>query len=292
MNVLQFDDFAKYIDETNHIAKIHAASSYTDDVIERFYKPVALSGDSAPFPTLEHKFRFRPGEVTIWSGFNGHGKSLLLGQVMMHMISHNLKRVCLASMEMKPVTTLSRMARQFLGDPQPGKDDLKQYFDLIGPYCWIYDHQGVVVSKELVAAMKYAARDLKVDHFVVDSLMKCGIAEDDFNRQKSFVDELCSIGRDTNMHIHLVCHSRKGQDESKVPGKMDIRGSGTITDQVDNVVTVWRDKNLNRPQGEDALMIIDKQRNGEWEGQLSLRFNPDGQSFEETFGGHQPFNRG
>lgn len=292
MNVLQFDDFAKYIDETNHIAKIHAASSYTDDVIERFYKPVALSGDSAPFPSLEHKFRFRPGEVTIWSGFNGHGKSLLLGQVMMHMISHNLKRVCLASMEMKPVTTLSRMARQFLGDPQPGKDDLKQYFDLIGPYCWIYDHQGVVVSKELVAAMKYAARDLKVDHFVVDSLMKCGIAEDDFNRQKSFVDELCSIGRDTNMHIHLVCHSRKGQDESKVPGKMDIRGSGTITDQVDNVVTVWRDKNLNRPQGEDALMIIDKQRNGEWEGQLSLRFNPDGQSFEETFGGHQPFNRG
>jgi len=289
MNVLDFDEFAKYIDETNHIAKLHTADSYTDDVIERFYKPIAQSGDSLPFASMEHKFRFRPGEVTIWSGFNGHGKSLLLGQVMMHMISHHLKRVCLASMEMKPVTTLSRMARQFLHNPQPKKDELKEYFELIGPYCWLYDHQGVVVSKELVAAMKYAARDLKVDHFVVDSLMKCGIPEDDFNRQKSFVDELCSIGRDTNMHIHLVCHSRKGQDESKVPGKMDIRGSGTITDQVDNVITVWRNKDMNRPQGEDALMIIDKQRNGEWEGQLMMRYLPDGQSYAETFSGHGTF---
>ena len=289
MNVLSYDDFAKYIDETNHIAKLHSADSYKEDVVERFYKPVALSGDSLPFKSMEHKFRFRPGEVTIWAGFNGHGESLLLGQVMMHMISHNLKRVCLASMEMKPVTTLARMARQFLHNPQPTKDEIREYFDLIGPYCWLYDHQGVVVSKELVAAMKYAAKDLKVDHFVVDSLMKCGIAEDDFNRQKSFVDELCSIGRDTNMHIHLVCHSRKGQDEAKVPGKMDIRGSGTITDQVDNVVTVWRNKDMNRPQGEDALMIVDKQRNGEWEGQVMLSFSPDGQSFAEAFNGHGSF---
>lgn len=291
MNILNFDDFSKYIDETTHIAKLHSADSYQEEVAERFYKPIALSGDSMPFQTLENRFRFRPGEVTVWAGFNGHGKSLLLGQAMMHMISAHQKRVCLASMEMKPSTTLMRMARQFFTNPQPSREDLKEYFDIIGPYCWLYDHQGVVVSKELIAAMKYAARDLKVDHFVVDSLMKCGIAEDDFNRQKSFVDELCAVGRETNMHIHLVCHSRKGQDEAKIPGKMDIRGSGTITDQVDNVITVWRNKDLNRPQGEDAMLIVDKQRNGEWEGQMMLRFVPDGQSFED-FNAYQPFKRG
>ncbi len=289
VQTLDYDDFAKYLDETNHIAKLHSADSYKEDVLDRFYKPIALTGDSMPFHSMEHKFRFRPGEVTIWAGYNGHGKSLLLGQVMMHMIAHHQKRICLASMEMKPMTTLARMARQYFGSALPSREELCEYFDIIGPYCWLYDHQGVVVSKELVAAMKYAAKDLKVDHFVVDSLMKCGINEDDFNRQKSFVDELCSIGRDTNMHIHLVCHSRKGQDEARVPGKMDIRGSGTITDQVDNVITVWRNKDMNRPEGEDALVIVDKQRNGEWEGQLPLRFMPDGQSFEETFRGRAPF---
>ena len=68
--------------------------------------------------------------------------------------------------------------------------------------------------------------------------------------------------------LHLVAHARKGQDESKAPRKMDVKGSGNIVNQADNVFSVWR----NKPKEEadcppetdpDAILYVDKQRNGE-----------------------------
>lgn len=280
-NLLDPKEFEKYLDDTSHVAKLVPADAFADKVAGRFYEPISERGDTLPFSCLGHHFRFRPGEVTIWAGYNGHGKSLLLGQAMMHMIAGHAKKVCVASMEMKPETTLQRIARQFFNAPCPSREDLASFFDLLGGHFWLYDHQGVVRAAELIAAMKYCAHDLGINHFVIDSLMKCGMGEDDYNGQKSFVDQLCSIGRDSNMHIHLVAHSKKAADESKIPGKMDIRGSGTITDQVDNVITVWRNKDDKRPMGEDAVIRIDKQRNGEWEGSTLLSYDQTGQSFKQ-----------
>lgn len=288
MNTLPYTlnpkSFKKYLDETAHIAKLVEADAFAEEVATQFYTPPEAQGETLPFAKLSHRFRLRPGEVTIWAGFNGHGKSLLLGQAMMHLIGNHARKVCVASMEMRPVTTLQRIARQFFNSPQPSLEELDEFFTLISEHFWLYDHQGVVQARELIAAMKYCARDLGINHFVIDSLMKCGMGEDDYNRQKDFVDQLCSIGRDSNMHIHLVAHSRKAGDETKVPGKMDIKGSGSITDQVDNVITVWRNKDERRPMGEDAVLKIDKQRNGEWEGCLMLTYNQTGQSFTQ-FGG-------
>jgi hypothetical protein len=111
----------------------------------------------------------------------------------------------------------------------------------------------------------------------------------DYTAQKHFIDQICSIARDTGMHVHLVAHSKKKADEFSPPGKMDVKGSGSITDQVDNVITVWRNKKKEQEaeQGRftsdpDALMICDKQRNGEWEGKVALWFNKESFAFHES----------
>ena len=72
--------------------------------------------------------------------------------------------------------------------------------------------------------------------------MKCVSGEDDYNAQKNFVDALCSVARDLNIHIHLVHHIRKLSSEAQLPDKTDVKGSGSITDQVDNLLMVWRNK--------------------------------------------------
>ena len=282
-NLLNPEDFKKYLNDNSHIAKLQPTSDFADAVRELFYNPQLMAGDQMKFEYLRNKLGFRAGEVTIWAGFNGHGKSMLLGQVMMQMIELYARKVCFASMEMKPETTIQRIARQYLGDQTPKKDELDEFLTLIDEHCWFFNVQGVADAKELIAAMNYAARDVGINHFVIDSLMKCGLGEDDFNGQKAFVDRLCTVARDTGLHIHLVCHSRKGKDELTPPGKMDIRGSGTITDQADNVITVWRNKDPNRPQGEDGLMMIDKQRNGEWEGMMPLRFCQTSHSYYQSY---------
>jgi twinkle protein len=104
--------------------------------------------------------------------------------------------------------------------------------------------------------------------------MKCVKGEDDFNGQKNFVDDLCAIAKDCDVHIHLVHHLRKPSKESEMPDKHDTKGSGSITDQVDNVMMVWRNKpkeEMGRAKGShstkqtepDCYLLCRKQRNYE-----------------------------
>ena len=93
----------------------------------------------------------------------------------------------------------------------------------------------------------------------------------------------------------LVVHPRKGVDESRVPGKLDIKGTGAVSDLADNCFCIWRNKakeeeiqkSLNKgmqPSDEwlgkyDCLWICDKQRNGDWEGVVSLCFDKESYQF-------------
>jgi twinkle protein len=130
---------------------------------------------------------------------------------------------------------------------------------------------------------RYCAKELGITHVFIDNLMKCVAGEDDYNGQKAFVDELCAIARDNNIHIHLVHHIKKPDRDDALPSKYDFKGTGAITDQPDNVIAVWRNKTKERNRqakkmvsdaDPDAKLIVDKQRNGEgWEGHIGLWFD-------------------
>ena len=68
---------------------------------------------------------------------------------------------------------------------------------------------------------------------------------DDLTGQKDFVDALCTIAQDTGLHIHLVCHMRKGENEDAARLKFDIKGAGEITDLVDNIL-IWKNMRASR----------------------------------------------
>lgn len=272
-------DFESYI-ESEEKAKVKSAADFVDDVISRFHSPEVHNGLTLPWVKTHDLIRMRPAEVTLWPGINGHGKSMVVGQVMMHLMALE-QAVCIASFEMKPVATLARMCRQSLGAETPAVEYIRRFHNWTDGKLWMYDQQGTVQSSRMVGLIHYAAKELGVKQFVIDSLMKCGINEDDYNGQKRFLDQLCAAAKDTGCHIHLIAHSRKGQDELTAPNKMDVKGSGSITDQVDNVITVWRNKRkeqaiaANKPIEDqpDALLIVDKQRHGEWEGRIGLYFD-------------------
>lgn len=279
-------DFSEYMDETDTAHRVRSSGDYAQQVVDYFHGPEGNKGASLPWKVASGKIGFRPGETTLWGGFNGSGKSMVLGQACVN-FCRNGQRVVIASMEMRPMLTLARMCRQEYGRTPP-VSAISQFHAWTDPVMWLYDQLGAVRQDKMLAVLRYCADQLKADHFVIDSLMKCGIGEDDYNAQKHFIDQLCTIGRDSGMHIHLVAHSRKQKDEMSAPGKMDIKGTGTMTDQVDNVVTVWRNKKQEEEARKgiigtdpDCLLICDKQRNGEWEGKIGLFFNPDTFSFSD-----------
>ena len=137
--------------------------------------------------------RFGKGEVSLWIGINGHGKSRLLSQVMLSLCAQGYK-VCNASFEMKPAATLQRMARMFCGmnpfspefQGEAGVKALEDLFDDFGDWTdgrlWLYDQQGTVNPKTVIAVIRYCARELGVTHFVVDNLIKCVRSDEDYER--------------------------------------------------------------------------------------------------------------
>lgn len=294
-------DFSFYEQETEAKQNVRAASAYVQALIDRVNAPQREKRRYLPWGKTHRLLQFREGEVTVWGGPNGSGKSLVTGQVAVSLCAQG-ERVGLASFEMKPVKTMARMGRQWtlqnlddeelLRDPAERRAALElyeQFRDWTDNKLWLYDQQGTVHWKQVCAVARYCAKELGITQFFVDNLAKCVKGEDDYDGQKSFVDELCSIARDNSIHVHLVHHVKKPPTDDHKPGKYDFKGSGSITDQPDNVIAVWRNKAKERARGSeralmdskpDSMLIVDKQRNGDgWEGNIGLWYRPQSQQF-------------
>lgn len=280
-------DWDKYLAGPAEAAYVRSAGSWFDPVVDRFANGYRLTGAKLPWLNVRDLLRVRPGEMTIWAGINGHGKTLLTSQVMLGLMLQG-EKVCIASLEMTPTATLYRMTRQALGLNKATPDAVKRFIAWADERLWIYDQQSKIQPERMLALARYCRQELGLQHLVIDSLMKCGISADDYNAQKAFVDSLCIIARDTGLHIHLVAHSRKSSSEDRAIGKFDIKGASEITDLVDNVFTLWRDKPKEdaRARGEsvefdrpDAILSCDKSRHGEWEGKIGLWYSPGTMQF-------------
>jgi len=263
-------------------------SELIDKVKVRFSTGTVVTGDRLPWSKTHSFVGLRPGEVSLWAGINGHGKSSLLCQVCAWNL--RFKKWLIASMEMLPERTMEKITQQTAGC-MPSNDYIESFGHWSDDRLWIYDQTESVKTERLLAMIYYAATELKIQHIVIDSLMKCGIRKDDLNSQVAFVDHLCWAAKATGVHVHLVHHIRKGENESRIPGKFDVRGAGEITDLVDNVFIAHRNKikesSLRRGQHvdidePDCRLIVDKQRHGEWEGIFNLWFHNSSKQFVPT----------
>ncbi len=276
--------------QTQDPKELKSAGLFVEEVIEKFYPSGDIEpGYSLPWSKADGKILFRPSELSVWTGITGHGKSQCLGHIMLDCMKQGAK-VCIASFELKPKTLLYRLTRQAAALRNPTKEYIRAIHTWYESCLWIFDLVGTTKTKDILEIFKYARQRYGVDVFVIDSLMKCGIADDDHDGNKRFVDQLCDFKNQYNCHIHLVAHSKKGEGEKMPPGIMDVKGTGTIVNLTDNCFSIWRNKSKeeemrkylnqnNAPQSlleqADCFLRCDKQRNGEWDGAISLWFDKD-----------------
>lgn len=285
MNLIQdgqkMDDY--FAEQQVDAAKIRPASEWTEEVIDRFHgQGSEVNWTPTGFSKMAGSFDLRPGELTVWAGINKHGKTTFLSNIMLNVMEQG-ERVCVASMEMKPAETMAKMTRQAAGTGNPSIDFIRSFHRWTDDRLWVYDHIGRVEAKRMLALALYVRKEMGLNHLVIDSLMKCGIGVEDFTAQKDFVDGLSTLARDTGLHIHLVCHMRKGETEKTPPDKFAVKGAGEISDMPDNIVIVW--KNLRKEEGSsdpDSYVRIAGQRHHPWEGSFAFWFHKESQQFLES----------
>lgn len=231
---------------------------------------------------------WRDGELTVWSGRNGSGKSTILNQVFIGLAAQDV-RTCIYSGEMPPERYLRWAVIQHLQNSSPPPERVHDSLYWMDKHVYILNITAIIAPDKLLADFEYAARRYAVKHFIVDSLMKISFkAQDEYHQQQEFVSKLCNFVQKFHCHIHLVAHPRKTDSDEDETGKVDIKGSSHITDLCSNVIVLHRVSEKKKAALKktgvipaDMKLYIKKNREFGVEGSVNMIFNEETKSFTE-----------
>lgn len=198
-------------------------------------------------------FRFRYGELTVWTGYNKHGKSEVLNHCTVDLCWQGDKAL-ICSLEVSAAETYRKLIRMSQARRNVCAADEREEFrerclKPLADKVWVYDSVGTAQLEDVLAVMLYAYQRFGCRQFVLDSLMRFqeldGEGQEIWNEQRNFMNRLLDFARIYNVHIHLVAHSKKPdgrRGEANIPRRYDVMGSSYVTNLAFNVIVVWRNR--------------------------------------------------
>ena len=223
--------------------ELRNVGEFEDDVWNEYSR--IDDGMTLPWKKTHDLIKLREGEVSIWAGVNGHGKSAVVSHIAGWLACRGVK-TCVASMEFRTSLWLMKMNRQISGSPDVTEAFCRHINQTLAQHMYAFDVAGASKASRIMEVFAYARRRYQIELFVIDNLTKCGFADDDYPGQKKFVEELTDFARTTGTHVMVVAHMKKGETEDKPAGKFNVKGSGGITDMADTLVEIWRNKPRER----------------------------------------------
>lgn len=240
------------------------------------------------------------GQLSIWTGTSGSGKSTFLGQELVYAIKQGYS-VMAYSGELPAALFRHWIELQAAGpkdveqsiNTETGFTTYKPTFEIqkqirtwYAPYFYLLDSFGDVTSANMLEVFEYAARRHGCQVFLVDNLMTTSFsgAKDDFYRKQSeFIGQLIDFANRHSVHVHLVAHPRK-QDGRLT--KNDVGGSGDITSRAHKVFAIHKltGEEIAEHQCAAFLTILKDRMTGVENHDIKLQFEPNSKRFwrEET----------
>ena len=201
---------------------------------------------------------FSPGELSVWTGKRGEGKSTLLSQLLLEAVNQE-HRVCAYSGEMPAWQFKLAMLQQAAGrDWVKRREDRRTgriFYDVeeetagrINEWwrgrVFLHDikRENCHDEQRILTVFEYAHRRYGCDVFLVDNIMTAQLRDAAalgyWQAQSAFTGRLVSFAKGRGVHVHLVAHPRK-TDKLRLDAD-DVGGSSDITNRADNVLRVER----------------------------------------------------
>lgn len=194
------------------------------------------------------------GQVSVWSGLNGSGKSAFLNQQIIEYIKQGFK-VMLFSGELMDYSIKNTLYRLIAGKKYLTLSDNKTYWylgdegikktidDYIGDKLYVYNNRFGTKPQEIIETIKYAKEKLGVSIVILDNLMTMNLKELNVNKyeaQSEFAKRIANLAKELQIHIQIVMHPTKTTGFLR---KNDISGSADLSNAVDNVFIIHRNNN-------------------------------------------------
>lgn len=234
---------------------IWTASDALDPLLDGF-RNGKKKGETTFIKEIDQNFTWRTTDLSLWSGYNNEGKTTLLNQLLLLRAIKAGEKIAVFSPENFP-------AEDFYDDlihTLVGKSTDKAYSNVmteaeyINAIDFINDHFFLVHPEEafeidtLLDRFQYLVRRYGVRHVVVDPWnqidhIEVGPREDLYISRIMTKFKRFAIANDVTFNV--VAHQNPprelGKDGNYLrPTKYTIKGGGTFSDKVDNVLMVWR----------------------------------------------------
>lgn len=242
---------------------------------------------------------FMYGDLSIWTGKRGEGKSTFLNQILLDCVDQGIN-TCIYSGEIPAQRLKYWINLQAAGDnyvesdidERSGKTIYyvpKNIEKLINKWdkgkIWVYDNR--IVTKDesetilKIFEMAYRRYDCRV--FFVDNLMTVNTnsnERDIFQKQANFTLDLVKFCREFNVHVHLVVHPRK--TSGTIKDNDSVGGLGTITNAAHNVFSVHKctEEEKHKLNCDSVLSCLKNRFYGET-GDVPLMFSYKSRRFTE-----------
>lgn len=238
---------------------------------------------------------FPVGQLSVWTGRRGEGKSTFLGQLLIESADQG-KAVCAYSGELPAGDFKSWIYLQTAGKDYIKTQDNRgiptDYFlendvtakidEWFKGRFFICDNDILHDSKgntSIITLFTYAVKRCDCKIFLVDNIMtaKYGMSNnsDYFRAQSNFVADLKAFAKKYKVHVHLVCHPRKTNEELD---NDDVSGISDITNLADNVFSLTQATEKEKANGctvDVTLKILKCRLYGKSKGtKIGLNFCP------------------
>jgi len=240
------------------IEGIFTASDSVDSMLNG-YRNGQKRGEPTGFQEIDKAWTWRGGEVTLWTGYQNEGKSLMLNQLSLLRAINNGSKVAVFSPENMPLddyyndlieTYIGKSCDPYYSNNYMSEEEYKAGIELVKDYFFlIYPEKDfkieTIFEKAKYLVKKQGIRTLIIDPYnTIEHLMKAGEREDLYISR--FMTQLKRFAVENDVSVHLVAHqvtARKNENDGGryfKPELNNIKGGGTFADKADNVLFVWR----------------------------------------------------
>lgn len=250
------------------------------EVFEEIVNPLRACGvQSRTMPALNRLLKgHRMGEVTVLTGPTGCGKTTLLSQLSLDLCGQGVNTLW-GSFEIKNTRLIHKMLTQLAGKSLQG--DVNAFnrtadeFEALPMYFLRFF--GSTEVDEVLDAMEYAVYAYDVQHILLDNVqfMMAGQGRgfDKFERQDAALDKFRRFASQKNVHLTLVIHPRKEQDDVDLT-LSSVFGTAKATQEADNVLI------LQRTHGSSKLDVRKNRFDGTL-GSVPLKFDLESNCLRE-----------
>ena len=239
------------VDLTHYLRKADSKSSQAllsmgdiqEQILNRLFNYNELTGiKSRNFPWFNKSLKgFRRGELTILTGNTGVGKTTFLSQYSLGFLMQHIPTLW-GSFEIKNEIIGTTLLAQFSRDDlTKNVEKAKEWLEKLQQLpLYFMKYFGSTDPEDLFSTLDYAVYEHDVAHIVLDNLQFMLTNQnksnfDKFEIQDRVIARLRQFASDRNVHVTLVIHPRKVEDNEELQIS-SVFGGGKATQEADNVL--------------------------------------------------------